>query len=52
VKNTTTDIRDFRDVNHERKRKIPLICAICVQEKNFATLRLSVLKIFFEKDFE
>ena len=39
--NKTTDFRDLRDVNHERKRKIPLICEICVQEK---TLRLCVLK--------
>ena len=29
----TTDFRDFRDVNHERKREIPSICAICVQTK-------------------
>ena len=37
----TTDIRDYRDINHERKRKIPLICAIYVQIK---TLRLCVQK--------
>ena len=42
-KKLTTDIRDYRDINHERKRKIPLICAICVQTKilcDLAALRL------------
>ena len=39
----TTDIRDYRDINHERKRKNPFyLCYLC-SDKNSAALRLCVL---------
>ena len=50
MKNETTDIWDYRDVNHERKRdtcvaclalrKIPLIFEICVRKKLMLELTL------------